>query len=93
MAEPIPPQVSLRVFRESAGLTIDELATAIADQGVQVSRPHLNNIELGHKPPSEAVLLAYARALGIKRTHIRTGTEIVEWVDAVRADALAGAAA
>lgn len=93
MAEPIPPQVSLRVFREHAGLTLDELVAAIAEQGVQVSRPGLNNAELGYRGVSETVLVAWARALGIKRAHVRTGPEIAEWVAAAHADKLAEAAA
>lgn len=82
----MPPQVSLRVFREYQGLTLKELAEAITEQGVSITADGLNNAELGRKPISEQLLVAWARALGTKRTHIRTGPELTEWMSAIRAD-------
>lgn len=83
MAEPIPPQVSLRVFREHLGITLQQLAADIREQGVPITADGLNNVELGRKPGSEALMLAIARALNIKRLHIRQGSDIRQWVRAV----------
>ncbi|MEV0214222.1 helix-turn-helix transcriptional regulator [Micromonospora sp. NPDC050695] len=84
MAEPLPPQVSLRIFREFVGLTLQQVAEAVREQGVPITADGLNNVELGRKPGSEALMLAVARALNIKRLHIRQAADICEWVDAVR---------
>ncbi|MFD6565310.1 helix-turn-helix domain-containing protein [Micromonospora profundi] len=84
MAEPLPPQVSLRIFREFVGLTLEQVAENVREQGVPITADGLNNVELGRKPGSDALMLAVARALNVKRIHIRQGAEICEWVDAVR---------
>lgn len=84
MADPLPPQVSLRALREQRGLTLDELAQAIRAQGVSITTGGLNNAELGHRPPSELVLNAWLHALGTRRELVRTGPEVIEWVNAVR---------
>lgn len=82
MTSPIPPQVSLRVFREARGLTLADLAALIAEQGHNVTPDALSNIEIGRKPASEALMLAWSRALGIKRIHIRQAAELREWLAA-----------
>lgn len=83
MAEPLPPQVSLRVFREHLGLTLEELAEEIREQGVPITRDGLNNVELGRRPGSDTLMLALARALKVKRLHIRQAKDIRQWVAAV----------
>lgn len=87
MAEPIPPQVSLRALRTHLGLTLDELATRISGLGVSITADGLSNAELGRKPTSEPVLLAWAKALGTDRSLIRTGPELIQLVNAVQAEA------
>lgn len=60
-----PPKVTLRILREAHGLTLPKLAERILEQGVEVSADHLSNCELGWKRPSNALVHAWARALGI----------------------------
>jgi transcriptional regulator with XRE-family HTH domain len=80
MPRPIPPQVSLRALREALNLDSRQLAEKIKEQGVDVHPDTLLNVELGHKRASERLMLAWARALGIKRHHIRQGDEFLEWL-------------
>lgn len=82
MTSPIPPQVSLRALREALGLTIEQVAQRIRDQGVKLATDSLNNIELGHRKASTRVLLAYAKALSIEPHHIRQGHELRLWIAA-----------
>lgn len=77
----IPPQVSLRALREAVGLDSRGLAERIKEQGVEVHPDTLYNVELGHKRASERLLIAWARALGIKRLHIRQADELREWLE------------
>lgn len=86
MPQPIPPQVSLRALREMRGLTLEQLAEEIREQGVQISAVGLNNAELGHRQASPAVVDAWARALGIKPMHVRQGRDLRDWVRAIDAD-------
>jgi len=65
-----PPSVSLRVLREAHGLNIPALVRRIADQGVDVTADHISNCELGWKRPSNQLLHAWAKALGISRLDI-----------------------
>lgn len=62
-----PPTVTIRILREAHGLTIPALVARIEEQGVSVSADHISNCELGWKRPSNALLHAWAKALGIKR--------------------------
>lgn len=81
MSNPIPPQVSLRALREWRGLTLEQLADEIRAQGHDVSVTALNNAELGHRQASPRFLDAWARALGIRPSHIRQGRELRQWVN------------
>ena len=90
-ATPIPPQVSLRALREAKGLTLVQLAELIAEQGVEVHPDALSNVELGYKPASQTLILAWAKALGIKPIHIRQAPELIEWLKAVEAERSAAA--
>jgi hypothetical protein len=45
--------------------TQDELRERIAEQGVRVTAAHLANVELGHQRASDALLIAWAHALGL----------------------------
>lgn len=78
----IPPQVSLRAFREALGLDSRQLAERIKEQGVEVHPDHLINIELGHKRGSDRLMIAWARAIGTKAIHIRQADELEEWLQA-----------
>lgn len=92
MTSPIPPQVSLRAFREVQGITLADLAELIKEQGHEVTADGLNNVELGHKQGSEALMIAWARALGIKRIHVRQASELREWLMAGLAEPVRSAA-
>lgn len=65
-----PPSVSLRVLREAHGLNLPALARKIEEQGVSVTADHLSNCELGWKRPSNPLLHAWAKSLGIKRLDV-----------------------
>lgn len=79
--DPIPPQVSLRALREAVGLDSRQLAERIKEQGIQVHPDTLLNVELGRKRASDRLLIAWARALGIKKVHIRQADELREWLE------------
>ena len=87
MTNPIPPQVSLRAFREALDMTLDQLAEAIKEQGVSITKFGLSNIETGRKRGSRQLMTAWAQALGIKPMHIRQDRELRELVDACDDDA------
>jgi len=78
--------VSLRAFRIWRGLTLEQLAHEIRAQGVEISKIHLNNVELGNKQTTALVMNAWARALGINPVLIRTGREIRQYLEAVDED-------
>lgn len=67
-----PPAVSLRTLREAHGLTIAALAKKIEERGVKVTADHISNCELGWKRPSNQLLHAWAKALGITRLDVIT---------------------
>ncbi len=66
-----PPKVSLRILRDAHGLTIPALVKRIEEQGIKVSADHISNCELGWKRPSNALLHAWAKALGITRLDVQ----------------------
>jgi transcriptional regulator with XRE-family HTH domain len=56
--------VGIRAVREAYGLTIKDLVTRIAEQGVTVKdTATIRNVETGHKRPSTPLLVAWAKAL------------------------------
>lgn len=77
-----PPMVSVRVLREAHGLTIPALVRRIEEQGTKVSADHISNCELGWKRPSNALLHAWAKALGVTRLDIQVDSDEVEPVPA-----------
>lgn len=73
-----PPFVGIRVVREIRGLTLPALAERIETHlGKAVDPDHLSNVERGWKNPSNALLHAWALALGIEPLDVRPGTAIV----------------
>jgi hypothetical protein len=64
------PQVGIRLLREAYGLSLPALSTRIAEQGVEVSPDHMSNCELGWKRPSQPLLHAWCKALGITRLDV-----------------------
>lgn len=78
MAHPLPrrryspPSVGIRLLRDAHGLTIPALVERIALQGVSVTADHISNCELGWKRPSNALLHAWAKALGVTRLDVLT---------------------
>lgn len=66
----IPPMVSLRALRHAYGLTGDQLAERIHEQGVKVDTDHLYNVETGRRKGSVKLMCAWARALRITRLDI-----------------------
>lgn len=73
-----PPTVGIRLLREAHGLTIPALVDRIAVQGVAVTAEHISNVELGWKRPSNALLHAWAKALGITRLDVTVEDRRVE---------------
>lgn len=67
-----PPTVSMRTLREAHGLTIAALTKKIEERGVKVTADHISNCELGWKRPSNQLLHAWAKALGITRLDVFT---------------------
>lgn len=60
------PRVGIREVRKAHGLTLEQLADRIEEQGAK--RPDadsLSNIERGHKRAGLALMTAWAKALGI----------------------------
>lgn len=62
--------VTLRALREAHGLTLDQLAERIAEQGVTVDRASLANVELGKRRASRRLIGAHARALRLESVDI-----------------------
>lgn len=60
-----PPRVDIRRLREAHGLTIPALVERIREQGYDVTADHISNCELGWKRPSNSLLHAWAKALGL----------------------------
>lgn len=69
-----PPSVGLRILREAHGLNIPALVRRIEEQGVKVTADHISNVELGWKRPSNPLLHAWAKALGISPLDVITDT-------------------
>ena len=67
-----PPSVGIRILREAHGLNIPALVRKIEEQGVSVTADHISNCELGWKKPSNQLLHAWAKALGITRLDVIT---------------------
>lgn len=75
----MPPQVDLRVVREALGLTLDELAKRINDQGVSVTKFALSNIETGRRRGGDRLMYAWARAFNVLPERIRQDREHRVW--------------
>lgn len=55
----------MRLAREAADLTVDELVAALADrEGIERHPDTIRNAELGHSQPGIKLLHAYARVVG-----------------------------
>lgn len=74
-------------------MTLTDLAELIREQGCDISRDGLNNIELGRRSGSEPLMVAWCRALGIKRMQVRQASELIEWLEAAQAPEPARSAA
>lgn len=71
-AVPADAMVPLRAYRKMAGITVEDLIERIAAQGVVVKNVStINNVELGHRRPSEPLRVAWARALGLSPVDLR----------------------
>jgi transcriptional regulator with XRE-family HTH domain len=71
MTAKAPPLVSIRAVREAYGLSAQDLITRIGEQGVEVGNTStIRNVELGHKRPSNRLLVAWAKALRLSPTDI-----------------------
>lgn len=60
------PRVGIRELRIAHGLTLEQLADRIEEQGFR--RPHadsLSNVEKGNKRASTPLMTAWAKALGV----------------------------
>jgi transcriptional regulator with XRE-family HTH domain len=57
--------IRIKDLRLAYGLTMNQLAEKIAEQGVSISEGGISNVENGNKQASDRLLIAWARALGI----------------------------
>jgi transcriptional regulator with XRE-family HTH domain len=73
VGEPVGPMVRIRALRDAHGLTAEQLADRMSDLGVTVNPNTLYNIEVGAKKPSDRILNAYARALGVNPLDVWQG--------------------
>ncbi|WP_280330299.1 helix-turn-helix domain-containing protein [Nocardia wallacei] len=64
-ARPRGPQVRIRDLREAYGLSVKDLSSRIAAQGVSVHPDTIRNVELGHRGASGPLMTAWAKALGL----------------------------
>lgn len=71
--EPLGPMVRIRALRDAYGLTAEHLADRMAELGVPIDRNSLYNIERAAKKPSNRVLDAYARAVGVNPLDVWQG--------------------
>lgn len=62
--------VTLRALREAHGLTLEQLAERIGEQGVSVDKASLANVELGNRKASRRLIGAHARALRLESVDI-----------------------
>lgn len=60
-----PPRVDIRKLREAHGINIPTLVERIRENGVEVTADHISNCELGWKRPSNPLLHAWAKSLGV----------------------------
>jgi transcriptional regulator with XRE-family HTH domain len=60
------PRVGIRELRKAHGLSVRQLCDRIAEQsGLKVHEDTIRNAELGWKRPSDALMTAWAKALGV----------------------------
>jgi transcriptional regulator with XRE-family HTH domain len=62
---------AVRALRQREGLTVDALSKRVTAAGINLSVPHLRNIENEHKNASVAHLAAIAKALDVPLAAIR----------------------
>ncbi|MFG1846683.1 helix-turn-helix domain-containing protein [Micromonospora carbonacea] len=82
MPDGMPPQISLRALREALGLTLDELADRINEQGVSITKFALSNVETGKRRASDRLMDAWTKALNTRTLHVRQDRELRAWVRA-----------
>jgi transcriptional regulator with XRE-family HTH domain len=69
----------MRLAREAADLTVDELVDALRrDEGIERHPDTIRNVELGYQQPSLQVFNAYARIVGVPRSELLEDEEPVE---------------
>jgi hypothetical protein len=69
------PLIRIRVFRESHGLSVNELVQRIKDAGYEgnLHPDTIRNVELGHKPGTKRLMVPWALALGLKPMDLLPG--------------------
>lgn len=73
--------VTLRALREAHGLTLEQLAERIAEQGVTVDKASLANVELGKRPASRRLIGAWARALRLESVDVYQSSDLRALLD------------
>lgn len=71
--EPLGPMIRIRDLRQAHGLTMQQLADRISEQGVSITEAGISNIETGSKKASDRLLTAWAKALGIAPLNVWQG--------------------
>lgn len=71
----------IRQARLSAGLTLSEVVSRLAERGVTITKAGLSKYELGKSAPSATFLLALAGVLSVKPSYfLHESTTRVEWL-------------
>ncbi|MFJ1539366.1 GIY-YIG nuclease family protein [Micromonospora chalcea] len=78
--DPMPPQVSLRHFREAIGVSLDELASRIDSQGLRVTHQVLSDVEAGRRHADDRLIQAWTKSLNTHPHHVRQDPELRAWV-------------
>lgn len=60
----------MRLAREAADLTVDQLVERLRKEGVERNPNTIRNFELGYQQPGLEVFNAYARIVGVDRADL-----------------------
>lgn len=71
--EPLGPMVRIADLRKAFGLSQEDLALRIHEQGVSITGAGISNVENGNKIASDRLLTAWATALAISPLNVWHG--------------------
>lgn len=71
----------IRQARIAAGMTLDEVRAALAEEGLPITKAGLSKYELNKSVPRASMLLAIARVLGVPASYFLEEPEVtVQWL-------------